>query len=78
MKVKELIDMLSKFPDVDVEVSIDMSTGDYDSGNQVFGEVYSAQNDGNFINILAESGYNNYENRNRIIREEIKIRSSYA
>ena len=61
MKVKELIDMLSKFPNVDVEVSIDMSIGDDDSGNRVFGEVYSAQNDGNFITILAESGYSNYE-----------------
>lgn len=57
MTTKELIKLLNTFPsDVNVEVSIDMSKGEDDLDKRCFGEVYSAQNDGNFITILAECG----------------------
>lgn len=61
MTVEQLIEMLKTFPqNLKIEVSVDMSTNEDDCGNRVFGKVYSVQNDGSFITILAESGNSNY------------------
>lgn len=61
MTVIELIELLNTFPpDTKVEVSVDMSENENDFENRCYGEVYSAQDDGAFVTILAECGELNY------------------
>lgn len=61
MTVEQLIEMLKTFPQsLKIEVSVDMSTSEEDFEKRCFGKVYSAQNDGNYITILAECGKTNY------------------
>jgi hypothetical protein len=61
MKVSELVRQLSHFdPEAEVDVSVDVSTGDDDAGNRAFGEIVELQGgpDDNKINILCIGSLN--------------------
>lgn len=41
MTAYELAEILLENPEFEIEVSLDVSTNDQDSGNRIFGEVYT-------------------------------------